>query len=248
ALGALRRTATGGQRAAVADRGRECALCIEDARADSRAPRPGRTARRFGVSEPCAAPGRVLVLTALHCRAAAPGTGGSWLAAGCASISRWNAKIRPTNHARSGRLGVDVGARRTPLRARRLHVSSHEGPYTHYPLGRGEIMPQLDMTEDDQAFHLQVELPGMDEKDVEVTLRNHTLTIKGEKKEEKEQKDKDVHRRERAYGYFRRSIEIPADVDADKITATYRKGVLTIDLSKTKQAQDQAKRIEVKAA
>src|SRR5690606_18885415 len=57
--------------------------------------------------------GRVLVLTALHCRAAAPGTGGSWLAAGCASISRWNAKIRPTHHARSGRLGADVGARRT---------------------------------------------------------------------------------------------------------------------------------------
>lgn len=82
-------------------------------RADSRAPRPGRTARRFGVSEPCAAPGRVVVLTALHCRAAAPGTGGSWLAAGCASISRWNAKIRPTNHARSRRLGADVGARRT---------------------------------------------------------------------------------------------------------------------------------------
>src|SRR5690606_32703967 len=58
---------------------------------------------------------------------AAPGTGGSWLAAGCASISRWNAKIRPTHHARSGRLGADVGARRTPLRVRRLHVSSHLG-------------------------------------------------------------------------------------------------------------------------
>ena len=120
------------------------------------------------------------------------------------------------------------------------------GPYTHYPLGRGEIMPQLDMTEDDQAFHLQVELPGMDEKDVEVTLRNHTLTIKGEKKEEKETKEKDVHRRERAYGYFRRSVELPAEVDADKISATYRKGVLTIDLPKTQQAQQQAKRIEVK--
>src|SRR5690606_13885960 len=82
-------------------------------RADSRAPRPGRRAGRSGVSGPCAAPGRVLVLTALHCRAAAPGTGGSWLAAGCASISRWNAKIRPTHHARSRRLGADVGARRT---------------------------------------------------------------------------------------------------------------------------------------
>jgi len=117
---------------------------------------------------------------------------------------------------------------------------------TFEPMGRTEIMPLLDMTEDDQAFHLNVELPGMDEKDVEVTLRNHTLTIKGEKKEEKETKEKDVHRRERAYGYFRRSVELPAEVDADKISATYRKGVLTIDLPKTQQAQQQAKRIEVK--
>src|SRR5690606_31437157 len=116
------------------------------------------------------------------------------------------------------------------------------------PMSRGEIMPQLDMTEDDEAFHLNVELPGMDEKDVEITLRNHTLTIKGEKKEEKESREKDVHRRERAYGYFRRSIELPSDVDPDTTAATDRKGVLTIDLPKTKQAQDQAKRIEVKAA
>jgi HSP20 family protein len=113
-------------------------------------------------------------------------------------------------------------------------------------LSRSEIMPQLDMTEDDEAFHINVELPGMDEKDLDVTLINHTLTIKGEKKEEKETKDKDVHRRERSYGYFRRSIELPADVDADKVAASYRKGVLTIDLPKSKQAQEQAKRIEVK--
>jgi len=119
---------------------------------------------------------------------------------------------------------------------------------TFESMSRGEIVPQLDMTEDDQAFHLSVELPGMDEKDVEVALRNHTLTIKGEKKEEKETKEKDIHRRERAYGYFRRSIELPADVDGDKISATYSKGVLTIALPKTQQAQEQAKRIEVKVA
>jgi len=116
------------------------------------------------------------------------------------------------------------------------------------PMGRAEFLPQLDMTEDDQAFHVTVDLPGMDEKDVDVTLSDRTLTIRGEKKEEKEIKEKDVHRRERAYGYFRRQIELPAEVDADKVSATYRKGVLTIDLPKTQQAQEQAKRIEVKAS
>src|SRR5690606_10178308 len=82
-------------------------------------------------------------------------------------------------------------------------------------MGRAEILPQLDMTEDDQAFHVTVDLPGMDEKDVDITLSDHTLTIKGEKKEEKETTEKDVHRRERSYGYFRRRVELPAEVDAD---------------------------------
>lgn len=103
-------------------------------------------------------------------------------------------------------------------------------------LGRAEVMPRLDIAEDDQAFHINVELPGMDEKDVDVTLSNHTLTIKGEKKEEKETKDKDIHRRDRSYGCFRRSVELPTEVDAGKISATYRKGVLTVDLPKSKQA------------
>lgn len=113
---------------------------------------------------------------------------------------------------------------------------------------RAEIMPQLDLTEDDQAFHINVELPGMDEKDVDLTLSDRTLTIKGEKKEEKEAQEKDIHRRERTYGYFRRSLELPAEVDADKIAASFRKGVLTIDLPKSQQAQEQTKRIEVKGA
>lgn len=111
-----------------------------------------------------------------------------------------------------------------------------------------DAAPVVDIVEREKEYEITAELPGIDASEVEVKLSNGALTIKGEKKEEKETKDRDVHRRERAYGYFRRSIELPADVDADKITATYRKGVLTIDLPKTKQAQDQAKRIEVKAA
>jgi HSP20 family protein len=113
---------------------------------------------------------------------------------------------------------------------------------------RRELVPQLDVTEDDKAFHVGIELPGMDEKDVDVTLSDRVLTIRGEKKEEKEQKEKDFFRRERAYGSFRRTLEVPSEVDAGKIEASFRKGVLTIDLPKTQEAQQKVKHISVKAA
>ncbi|HEY9182498.1 MAG TPA: Hsp20/alpha crystallin family protein [Gammaproteobacteria bacterium] len=112
----------------------------------------------------------------------------------------------------------------------------------------GRITPRLDVTEDDKAFHVTVELPGMTDKDVAVSVTDRALTIRGEKKEEKETKDKDVYRRERAYGSFRREIELPSDVDAGKIEAAFKSGVLTIDLPKTKEAQDRVKQIPVKAA
>ena len=86
----------------------------------------------------------------------------------------------------------------------------------------GKITPRLDVAEDDKAFHVSVELPGMSDKDVAVTADDRVLTIRGEKKEEKEKKDKDVFRRERAYGSFRRTIELPGDVDSAKIEAKFR--------------------------
>jgi len=111
-----------------------------------------------------------------------------------------------------------------------------------------KITPRLDVTEDDKGFHVSVELPGMSDKDVAVTADDRVLTIRGEKKEEKEKKDKDVFRRERAYGSFRRTIELPGNVDSAKIEAKFKDGVLTIDLPKTKEAQDRVKQIPVKAA
>lgn len=113
---------------------------------------------------------------------------------------------------------------------------------------RGEVMPQLDATEDDTTFQVKIDLPGLDEKDVDVTLSDRVLTIRGEKKEEKETKEKDFYRRERAHGTFRRSIEIPIAVDATKIEASFKKGVLTIQLPKTQEAQEKVKHIDVKAA
>jgi HSP20 family protein len=120
----------------------------------------------------------------------------------------------------------------------------------HEAVGRREkeLMPELDVTEDEKAFHIHVELPGMDEKDVDVTLADRVLSIRGEKKQEKEAKEKDYYRRERSYGAFRRSIELPVAVDAANIAASFRKGVLTIDLPKTKEAQEKIKHITVNAA
>jgi HSP20 family protein len=111
-----------------------------------------------------------------------------------------------------------------------------------------DVVPNVDVTEDEKGFNVTVELPGMDEKDVAVSVADRVLTIRGEKKEEKEKKDKDVYRRERAYGSFRRVMELPADVDAEKIDASFKKGVLTIALPKSKEAQAKVKHIPVKAA
>lgn len=116
------------------------------------------------------------------------------------------------------------------------------------PWARSEIIPQLDVTEDDKALSVKVDLPGLDQKDIEVTLSDRVLTIRGEKKEDKETKEKQFYRRERTHGTFRRSIEVPVAVDATKIGASFKNGVLTIQLPKTKEAQEKVKHIDVKAA
>ena len=110
------------------------------------------------------------------------------------------------------------------------------------------VTPRLDVVEDDEAFRVSVELPGMTDKDVAVELHDRTLVIRGEKKEEKEAKENEVYRRERAYGSIRRTIELPGDVDSAKIDAKFGDGVLTIDLPKTAESQQRVKQIPVKAA
>jgi len=107
--------------------------------------------------------------------------------------------------------------------------------------------PAVDVTEDDKAYKVTAELPGLEEKDVNVTVAGGMLTIKGEKTYEKDNKDKKNHVTERAYGSFERSFTLPDGVDADKIAAEIAKGVLTVTLPKTVQAAKQQK-IEVKKA
>ena len=112
----------------------------------------------------------------------------------------------------------------------------------------GEVMPRVDETEDEKAFHIEVELPGMDKDDVDITLANGLLTIRGEKKREEEEKGKDFYRKERSFGAFRRSLPIPADVDESKIDASFKKGVLHIELPKSEEARKKITHIDVKAA
>ena len=108
--------------------------------------------------------------------------------------------------------------------------------------------PAVDIVEKDSGFEVTVELPGMDEKNLEVKLSDGTLTIKGEKQEEKEEKKKDYYLQERHFGSFERSFAVPEGVDVDKIEASFKKGVLTLMLPKKPEAQKPAKKIEVKAA
>jgi HSP20 family protein len=111
-----------------------------------------------------------------------------------------------------------------------------------------EATPAVDIAESEKAYELTAELPGMDEKNIEVRTANGVLIIKGEKQEEKEEKKKDYYMRERNFGAFERRFEMPESVDADKIEASFKQGVLTLTLPKKVDAQKPAKKIEVKAA
>lgn len=106
---------------------------------------------------------------------------------------------------------------------------------------------RLDVREDEKAFHVTADLPGMSEQDVEVTFRDNTLTIRGEKKIERDEKKDTWHLVERSYGSFARQLGFPPTVDADKIEAKFEKGVLTVILPKQPNGQAGGKKIEVKA-
>lgn len=111
-----------------------------------------------------------------------------------------------------------------------------------------DIAPAVNISETDKAYEITAELPGMDEKNVDVSVANGALTIKGEKREEKEENNKGYHLQERSFGSFERRFQVPEGVDADKIEATFKKGVLTVALPKTVEAQRAAKKIAIKAA
>ncbi|TQF26229.1 molecular chaperone Hsp20 [Bradyrhizobium sp. UNPF46] len=108
--------------------------------------------------------------------------------------------------------------------------------------------PAVDVVEGDKAYEITAELPGLDEKNIDVKLVNGGLTIKGEKREETEETKKDYYVSERRYGSFERYFALPDGVNTDKIEATFKNGVLKVVLPKTEEAQKPAKTINVKAA
>lgn len=111
-----------------------------------------------------------------------------------------------------------------------------------------EMAPSLDVSETDDALEVSADLPGMDTDDVSVTLSEGMLTISGERKEEKEQKEKNYYRTERSYGSFVRRLALPYPVDEDRIQARFDKGVLKIVLPKSPDVKAGERRIEIKTA
>lgn len=107
--------------------------------------------------------------------------------------------------------------------------------------------PSIDIKETDEEIIVKAELPGMDEKDVDVNLLEDRLTIKGEKKEEKEDKGSDYHRMERSYGSFNRVIVLPERIDTKKADALFKNGVLTVTLPKAEGAKVKGQKIPIKA-
>jgi HSP20 family protein len=111
--------------------------------------------------------------------------------------------------------------------------------------GLGALLPKVDVSESAEAYRIEAELPGMDEKDVSLTCSDGVLTIRGEKKAEREEKKKDYYLSERSYGTVQRSFELPDNVDEAKIAATFEKGVLSISLPKSKEAKASERKISI---
>lgn len=111
----------------------------------------------------------------------------------------------------------------------------------------GAFSPSVDVKETDKEIKVSAELPGMNEKDIDVSLTKNALTIKGEKKEEKEDKGKNYYRMERSFGSFTRTVPLPAEVNTEKAKADFVKGVLTVTIPKTPAATKDTKKIPIKA-
>ena len=109
--------------------------------------------------------------------------------------------------------------------------------------GRGVTWPSLEVSESEKEIRISAELPGLEEKDVEVLLGDGVLTLRGEKKSESEDKERQFS--ERYYGRFERRIALPSEVEADQVRASFRNGVLTVTLPKSAKAQEHVKRIPV---
>jgi HSP20 family protein len=116
---------------------------------------------------------------------------------------------------------------------------------TESPLTTASFVPAVDVYEDDKKVVLKLEVPGIEEKDLDVRVENHTLTVKGERKFEKEEKEENFHRIERRFGSFYRAFTLPTTVDIESVDAKYEAGVLKLELKKKPEAQPKQIKVNV---
>jgi HSP20 family protein len=113
------------------------------------------------------------------------------------------------------------------------------------PMTTASFVPAVDVYEDEKKVVLKLEVPGIEEKDLDVSVENNTLTVKGERKFEKEEKEENFHRIERRYGSFYRAFTLPTTVDTEHVAASYNAGVLKLELTKKPEAQPKQIKVNV---
>jgi HSP20 family protein len=152
----------------------------------------------------------------------------------------------------------DKGDRRDPFQVLRKQMDdvfadwATAWPRAGLPMPATAFEPKIDVSETDKAIIIKADLPGVEQKDLDVALMGNRLTIKGEKKseidEKKDEKGLTFHRTERTYGAFQRTMALPFEIEPAKVEAAFKDGVLTVTVPKSPEAQKQTKRIEIKKA
>jgi HSP20 family protein len=130
-------------------------------------------------------------------------------------------------------------------RINRVFNESYSGPGQDESLSTSSFSPAVDVYEDEHTVSLKIEVPGIDEKDIDVRLENNNLTVHGERKIEKEEREENYRRVERQYGSFTRTFTLPTTVDSENVSATYDKGVLKISLPKKAEAKPKQIKVSV---
>ncbi|HUX44354.1 MAG TPA: Hsp20/alpha crystallin family protein [Terracidiphilus sp.] len=113
------------------------------------------------------------------------------------------------------------------------------------PMTTASFVPAVDIYEDDKKVMLKLEVPGIEEKDLDVRVENNTLTVKGERKFENEEKEENFHRIERRYGSFYRAFTLPSTVDSENVNASYQAGILKLELKKKPEAQPKQIKVNI---
>lgn len=131
-------------------------------------------------------------------------------------------------------------------RMNRLFTDQFNPVASQEALTAGSFVPPVDVYEGEKDIRLKMEVPGIDEKDIDIRLENNLLTVHGERKLESETKEENYHRIERNYGSFTRSFTLPPTVNPEDVKAAYSKGVLTITLTKRAEARPKTIKVEIK--